>query len=116
MILIAEDNNTTGGLLYKEVKKFADVECVDTVKEGIKALKKNPFVLVTDVYLKDGEAFDLAKEAKEQGIKVIVITAGTTKRKDITHDLFFRKMDISMRELIASVRLLYNEKSDNLVS
>ena len=83
-VLIVEDDDALRRSLARVVKRWgAEVLEAGTVEEGIVKLDLNPEVLITDVALPDGEAFELLKAAGQRRpapVAIAVSGAVTTEQ------------------------------------
>jgi two-component system response regulator PilR (NtrC family) len=107
-ILLVEDDPDVRPLLEHVIGTELDVHVttVESVKSAISLLEKQPFdLVVTDVNLPDGSGLRIADEAKERGVKALVITgSGLSLEPGALAHYDYLLKPTSVREILGAVR------------
>src|SRR4051794_8208734 len=83
-VLIVEDDETLRRSLARVVRQWgAQVSEAGSIHEGIELLQENPDLLITDVALPDGDAFQLLEQASaRRPAPVAIAVSGQTSTED----------------------------------
>ncbi|HBO69571.1 MAG TPA: hypothetical protein DD658_05275 [Deltaproteobacteria bacterium] len=118
-ILIVEDDANLSAVLARVLRREGyEVAVSSTVREGIELLHKEaPGVVLTDIYMPDGQGIEILESAKSIGkhTDVIVMTANATVESAIeamkkgAHDYLLKPFQVD--ELLLHVRKIFERRA-----